>query len=97
MSYQPVKPSLASVITGVQDAAVQQAGGQEGFVLTGADLGADELRAGCQDASVLLVEVDACHGGHVVDVIVISAGMGENEKYYKNLPHGCDMTWQSNQ
>lgn len=58
--------------TCVQDAAVQQAGGQEGLVFTGADLCADNLRAGREDTSVFLVEVDAGHGRHVVDVIIIS-------------------------
>lgn len=58
--------------TCVQDASVQQAGGQEGLVFTRPDLGAHQLRAGCQDTGVLLVEVDARHGRHVVDVVVIS-------------------------
>lgn len=58
--------------TCVEDAAVQQAGGQEGFVFTGADLCADNLRASCEDTSVFLVKVDAGHGRHVVNVIIIS-------------------------
>lgn len=58
--------------TCVQNAAVQQAGGQEGFVFTGADLRAHNLRAGGEDTSVFLVEVDAGHGRHVVNVIIIS-------------------------
>lgn len=51
---------------------MQQARRQEHLVFTRSDLGADELRAGRQDSGVLLVEVDAGHRRHVVDVIVIS-------------------------
>lgn len=51
---------------------MQQAGWQEGLVFTGADLRAHQLRAGCQDTRILLVEVDAGHGRHVVDVVIVS-------------------------
>lgn len=63
---------MAGEPTGVQDAPVQQAGWQEGLVFTGADLRAYQFRAGCQDTRVFLVEVDAGHGRHVVDVIIVS-------------------------
>lgn len=66
--------------TCVDDAAVQQAGGQEGLVLARADLGAHQLRAGGQDAGVLLVEVDAGHGRHVVDVVVIPGGEAQGSE-----------------
>lgn len=59
---------------------MQQAGGQEGLVLARADLGAHQLRAGGQDAGVLLVEVDAGHGGHVVDVVVIPGGRAQGSE-----------------
>lgn len=58
--------------TCVQDAAVQQACGQEGLIFTGADLCADELRAGCEDTGVFFIKVDAGHGCHVVNVVIIS-------------------------
>ncbi|TNN58542.1 hypothetical protein EYF80_031264 [Liparis tanakae] len=66
-------------LTRVQQAALQQAGGQEGLVLTRADLGAHELRAGGEDAGVLLVEVDSGHRRHVVDVVVISEDTEDTE------------------
>lgn len=61
---------------------MQQACGQEGLILARPDLGAHQLRAGCQDTGVLLVEVDAGHGRHVVNVVVISEHRGEKKKWY---------------
>lgn len=72
-------PLFAGGRTCIDDSAVQQAGGQEGLVLARADLGAHQLRAGGQDAGVLLVEVDAGHRRHVVDVVVIS-GRGQRSE-----------------
>lgn len=39
--------TLTGVRTCIQNAAVQQAGGQEGLIFTGPDLRAHQLRAGC--------------------------------------------------
>lgn len=70
------------------DAAVQQASGEEGLVLARADLGAHQLRAGGQDAGVLLVEVDAGHGRHVIDVVVIPSRGGAGSKVRSQGPKG---------
>lgn len=59
---------------------MQQASGQEGLIFTRADLRADELRAGRQDSSVFLVQIHAGHGCHVVDVIIISALEGAEQR-----------------
>lgn len=77
---------------------MQQARGQEDLVLAGADLGAHQLRAGCQDTGVLLVEVDAGHGRHVVDVVVISEHRGAQRcsmhamNIYRDYNASCKIT-----
>lgn len=46
--------------------------GEERHVLTGMRHRAHESRVGCEDIRALLGEAHAGHGGHVVDVVLIS-------------------------
>lgn len=50
---------------------MEQAGGKEGLVFAGTDLGAHQFGARGQDAGVLLVQVHAGHGRHIIDVVII--------------------------
>lgn len=67
------KHLVVSPLTDLVDAAGQRPAGQEGLVLTRPGHGAHEVGVGGEDAGALLREVDAGHGGHVVDVVVLAA------------------------
>lgn len=50
---------------------MEHAGGQEGLVFAGTDLCAHQFGARGQDAGVLLVQVHAGHGRHIIDVVIV--------------------------
>lgn len=59
-------------ITNVKHSLLQCCCLQEGLVPAWAHHCAHQLWTGCQNASILLVHINTCHGGHVIYVIIIT-------------------------
>lgn len=60
-------------LTRFQNPSMEQARVEEGLVFARADVRSHQLRVGGEYSGALLVQVHPGHGGHVVDVVIVSA------------------------